>query len=50
MATDGKITLSVIKADVGGWWATAPAIRAWLNGRYFNVLITEAYAAEALVQ
>jgi DNA-binding transcriptional regulator LsrR (DeoR family) len=84
MGNAGKITLSVIKADVGGPHLAAlvrrvigvgalelreraaredrhlvavagglektEAIRASLKGRFFNVLITDAYVAEALMQ
>jgi DNA-binding transcriptional regulator LsrR (DeoR family) len=35
---------------VAGGLEKAEAIRACLKGKYFNVLITDAYAAEALVQ
>ena len=83
MGAQEKITLSVIKADVGGYVGHSgshpdmlalaeslvkaavergflvavagglektEAIRACLKGRYFNVLITDAYVAEALGQ
>ena len=92
MATADKITLSVIKADVGGepmldtadpelaaltrvvigvgalelreraerpdryvvavagGLEKTEAIRACLKGKYFNVLVTDAYVAEALLQ
>jgi DNA-binding transcriptional regulator LsrR (DeoR family) len=35
---------------VAGGLEKAEAIRACLKGRYFNVLVTDAYAAEILVQ
>ncbi|MFZ2089146.1 MAG: sugar-binding domain-containing protein [Desulfobaccales bacterium] len=35
---------------VAGGLEKAEAIRACLKGKYFNVLITDAYVAEALVQ
>jgi len=35
---------------VAGGLEKTDAIRACLEGRYFNVLITDAYVAEALLQ
>jgi DNA-binding transcriptional regulator LsrR (DeoR family) len=51
----GAIQKTVAREDkyvvaVAGGLEKAAAIQACLKGRYFNVLVTDAYVAEALVQ
>ncbi len=45
-----RLALVLTAIAVAGGLEKTAAIRACLQGRYFNVLITDAYVAEALLQ